>query len=362
MTSLKSGYFQTINYPSPTTILISDEIHGDHLITEPVLLDLLHSPHVLRLAEIDQHGVTGVLGLLPNITRLEHSIGAFLLVRSQGADLPEQVAALLHDISHTVFSHVIDWALSAPGEDSFHEVHKDRYVRGMTDLPEVIRRHGLDPEEVLREELFPLVEQPAPRLCADRVDYALRDTVALGKLGLGRARGVLRAMRAVPDARHPQRILALDDADIALEFSRAYIAADAALWGNSAHGDMYRRLAGVIRNVIRQGLIREEALWTLSDRDFWDLMRHVASDEDRGVLDGLEKGGIPDEDGLPFPAGAKVRTIDPDVLVSDSNPDSDAEIVPLSRVLSVWATEREEYIRGRERMRAISAESAEGSA
>ncbi|KAL3446919.1 hypothetical protein BJX65DRAFT_278285 [Aspergillus insuetus] len=360
MTSLKSGYFQIITYPSPTSILIIDEIYGEHLITEPVLLDLLNSPHVLRLAQIDQHGVTGVLALLPNITRLEHSIGAFLLVRSQGTGLPEQVAALLHDISHTVFSHVIDWALSAPGEDSFHEVHKDRYVRGMTDLPEIIRRHGMDPEEVLREELFPLVEQPAPRLCADRVDYALRDTVALGKLSLGQARGVLRALRAVPDARHPQRILALGDADIALKFSHAYIAADAALWGNSAHGDMYRRLAGVIRNVIRQGLIQEEALWTLSDQEFWDLMRSVASDEDCGVLDGLEREGIPDEEGLPFPAGVKIRTIDPDILVSGSV--SDSEVVPLSKLLPAWATEREEYIRGRERMRAISAESAEGSA
>ncbi|KAJ0424959.1 hypothetical protein BJY00DRAFT_226678 [Aspergillus carlsbadensis] len=356
MEPLKSGYFQNITYPSPTSILITDEIHGEHLITEPVLLDLLRSPHVLRLRNIDQHGVTGVLGLLPNVTRLEHSIGAFLLVRGQGAAIPEQVAALLHDISHTVFSHVIDFALSGPGEDSFHEVHKDRYVRGMTDLPEIIQRHGLDPDEVLREELFPLVEQPTPHLCADRVDYALRDTVALGELSVEQARGVLRALHAVPNARDPSRILVLRDAEVALGFSRAYIAADAALWGNSAHGDMYRRLAGVIRNVIRQGLVQEEALWTLSDKEFWDLMRSVASEEDRAVLDGLEEGGIPDEEGLPFPAGAKIRTIDPDVYVSDS----DAEIVPLSRVLPVWATEREEYIRQRERMRAISAEGAGG--
>jgi HD superfamily phosphohydrolase len=357
MTSLKSGYFQTLTYPSTTSILIKDEIYGEHRITEPVLLDLLHSPHVLRLRNIDQHGVTGVLALLPNITRLEHSIGAFLLVRTQGATLPEQVAALLHDISHTVFSHVIDGALSAPGEESFHEVHKDRYVRGMTDLPEMIRRHGLDPDEVLREELFPLVEQPAPRLCADRVDYALRDTVALGKLSLSQAKWVLRALRAVPDARHPRRILALDDADVALGFSRAYIAVDGALWGNSAHGDMSRRLAGVIRNVIQQGLIPEEALWTLSDREFWDLMRNVASEEDHGVLEGLEREGIPNNEEMPFVAGTKIRTIDPDVLVSNS----DAEIKPLSKVLPGWATEREEYLRERERMRATSAEGARSS-
>jgi HD superfamily phosphohydrolase len=31
-----------------------------------------------------------------------------LLVRRLGASLEEQIAALLHDVSHTAFSHVID--------------------------------------------------------------------------------------------------------------------------------------------------------------------------------------------------------------------------------------------------------------
>ncbi|KAL2840655.1 hypothetical protein BJY01DRAFT_218186 [Aspergillus pseudoustus] len=350
MDPLNSGYFQTLTYPSATSIRITDEIYGQHLITEPVLLDLLHSPHVLRLAGVDQHGVTGVLGLLPGITRLEHSIGAFLLVRLQGASLAEQAAALLHDISHTVFSHVIDGALSAPGEDSFHEVHKDRYVRGMTDLPAILENHGFDADEVLREELFPLVEQPAPHLCADRVDYALRDTVALGKLSVDDARGVLESLRAYPsaDASHPERILVLRDTELALRFARAYIAADAAVWSNRAHADMYARLAGVIGNVVRGGLVEEEALWRLSDREFWDAMKGVASEGDRAVLERLEREGIPDEEGLALPVGAKIRTIDPDVYVSDPDGDGDAGVKPLSSVLTVWATEREGYVRKRE--------------
>ncbi|KAL3459300.1 hypothetical protein BJX64DRAFT_265178 [Aspergillus heterothallicus] len=346
MDSFRSGYFQTLSYPTPTTILITDALYGPHIITEAALLSLLCSPHLLRLASVDQHGVTGILGLLPGITRLEHSIGAFLLVRLHGGSIAEQAAALLHDISHTVFSHVIDWALSKPEEESFHEVHKDRYVRGMTDLPALLEEHGLDPDEILREELFPLVEQPAPHLCADRLDYALRDAVALDKFSMQDVRVLLGALRAVPDASAPQRILALSDAEVALRFARAYIAVDAAVWSNRAHADMYRRLAGVIGNVIRGGLIEEEALWRLSDREFWDEMKTVASEEDRGVLDGLEKGGIPDEEGLPLPAGTKIRTIDPDVVV-----DGDAQVRSLSSVVTQWAVEREEYVRERERLR-----------
>jgi HD superfamily phosphohydrolase len=42
---------------------------------------------VQRLQGICQYGVTGFLGLTPRVTRLEHSVGAFILVRRVGATI-----------------------------------------------------------------------------------------------------------------------------------------------------------------------------------------------------------------------------------------------------------------------------------
>ncbi|KAL2870591.1 uncharacterized protein BJX67DRAFT_242704 [Aspergillus lucknowensis] len=346
MPPLKAGYFQIFDYPSETEVLIRDELYGDHLISEPVLVALLHSQPVLRLQGICQHGVTGFLGHTRQITRLEHSVGAFLLVRILGARVDEQVAALLHDISHTTLSHVVDWALSKPGEESFHEVHKDRYVRDLTDLPRMLGEHGLLAGEVLDESLFPLVEQPAPHLCADRLDYALRDAVGFGKLSLDEVRRLLGSLRAFPDCAHPGRLMVLEDVDLALRLSRAYIAVDREVWSNRAHLDMYRRTGAVIRNVIRQGAITEEQLWKHSDWEFWELLRRTADEEDRRTLERLESEGLPDEGGLSLPTSAKVRTIDPDVYSRDAT-----EVVPLSKVLPSWAAERQEYIHSREMTR-----------
>ncbi|KAL4785303.1 hypothetical protein BJX76DRAFT_183017 [Aspergillus varians] len=344
----KAGHFQTFEYLSDKEILIHDDLYGDHVISEPPLVELLHSPAVLRLQGICQHGVTGHLGLTPRVTRLEHSVGALLLVRTVGASLNEQAAALLHDISHTTLSHVVDWALSKPGEDSYHEVHKVRAVN-MTEIPTILQAHGLDSAEILNESLFPLVEMSSPHLCADRLDYALRDTAAFGKLTLPETKQIFSALRAFPDGSHPRRLLVLDDVEMALRLARAYLEADRDVWSNRAHIDMYRRTGQVIGDIIKRGAIREEQLWTLSDQEFWELLRKVADEESRKVMDCLEQDGLPDEDGLTLPQLAKVRTIDPDVYVRDDNA---REPVPLSIIQPSWAADRQSYILHRETTRA----------
>jgi len=180
-----AGYFQSLEYDhSQGKVIIHDQIYGVHTVSEPVLVDLFKSPSLIRLSRVGQHGITSFVGLTPKVTRLEHSVGAFLLVRHVGGSLAEQIVGLLHDISHTVMSHVIDWALTAPGEPSFHEAQKMRFV-ATTELPALLKRHGFRVEgvgSVFDEEAYRLVEMPAPNLCADRLDYGLRDAVAFGKL------------------------------------------------------------------------------------------------------------------------------------------------------------------------------------
>ncbi|KAL4876128.1 hypothetical protein BJY04DRAFT_200441 [Aspergillus karnatakaensis] len=335
-----AGLLQTHQLIDNQWILIRDEIYGDESIHEPVLVELLQSPEVQRLRGICQHGVTGFLGLTPRVTRLEHSVGAFLLVRKVGATIEEQVAALLHDISHTTLSHVMDYALSKPGEESYHEVHKPRYLE-MSRLPALITKHGVS-EKIFEEELFPLVEMSSPQLCADRLDYALRDAVAFGKLSTEDARRVVGSLKAFPSATATGRLLVLDDPHLALLLSRAYITIDKEVWSNPAHGDMYQRTGRVIRELVEAGSVDDKVLWQVSDAEFWALLRKAACPEQLSALKRLEEEGLPRINGLQLPVGAKIRTLDPDVWQG-----GDEHPVPLSVVLPTWGLEREEYILSR---------------
>ncbi|KAI0160933.1 hypothetical protein GGR52DRAFT_562246 [Hypoxylon sp. FL1284] len=338
--SLKVGHLQTLDL-SQEDVVIHDQLYGSHTITEPVLKELLRSPALARLVGVCQHGISGFLGLTPGVTRFEHSAGAFLLVRLVGGGLEEQVAALLHDVSHTAMSHVVDFALTAPGDPSFHEIHKMRFARS-THIPDVLARHGFADLAPLDEERFPLVEQDAPRLCADRLDYGLRDAVGFGYVTLEQAHRVVAALRAWPDAKAPSRLLVLRERDAALSLARAYMASDRDVWGNPAHGNLYTRTAELMRSSIRGGGVREEELWKLSDEEFWGRMREVLDDSGREAMKRLESDGLPDEKGLPLPRSAKIRTIDPDIVDPSSG-----KVVPLSVLCPEYAAEREQYVQAR---------------
>lgn len=342
---VSTGFFQTIESIGKDKICIRDKLYGEHTVTEPVLIELLQSPELSRLKGVCQHGVTALLGFGPKVTRFEHSVGAFLLVRKVGASVEEQVAALLHDISHTSLSHVVDYALSQPGEDSYHEVHKSRYLK-TTQLPQVLTRHGLGDLKVLDEELFPLVEQPSPHLCADRLDYSLRDALAFGKFSLEDVQKVFQSLKAVPSPTAPNRILALEQPQLALALARAYLATDRAVWSNRSHANNYKRTGRIIKELVESGRVKEETLWVLSDADFWALMRREASPEILAELDTLETQGLPDESKLQLPRETKIRTLDPDICLA-----AQAEPLALSVVLPEWAVERQEYIASREATR-----------
>src|ERR1700733_6161088 len=109
-------------------MIYNDSIYGRETIVDPVLLDLLDSTAVRRLRGVLQHGVTALLEITKPITRFEHSVGVMLLVRRAGGDLKEQVAALLHDVSHTAFSHVIDHVFHDQGTQSYHEQKKEWWI------------------------------------------------------------------------------------------------------------------------------------------------------------------------------------------------------------------------------------------
>lgn len=157
-------------------MIINDKIYGKINIKEPVLLELLKTPSILRLKKISQYGVPDKYYHLKNYSRYEHSVGVMLILRKLGATLEEQVAGLLHDVSVLVFSHVTDWVFSSgrEGVEDYHNTIHQRFVR-KTEIPGILRKFNFVLKRILNEGNFSLLEREIPDLCADRIDYALRE-------------------------------------------------------------------------------------------------------------------------------------------------------------------------------------------
>ncbi|HSB46794.1 MAG TPA: HD domain-containing protein [Candidatus Bilamarchaeum sp.] len=161
---------------------VADSLYGEFEIDEPVLQKLVRSPSVQRLKGIAQYGMPPAYYPVPGFSRFEHSLGVMLLLRRLGADVEEQAAGLLHDVSHTAFSHVTDYVFTDDGGNHQDERHMAYFYA--TELPDILHRFGMDPERVATTGLHSLLEREAPDLCADRVDYSLREFALTTKNGI----------------------------------------------------------------------------------------------------------------------------------------------------------------------------------
>jgi len=159
-------------------LIIKSKIYGQVKITEPVLIELIKSPALQRLKKIEQHGTWQLHKTYKqsyHFSRYTHSVGVMLLLRRFNASLEEQMHGLLHDISHTVFSHVADFLFGDdPGQHDYQDNRLDKAFK-LQGINKILEKYGFSPSHILDEKKFPLAESPLPNLCADRIDYTLAD-------------------------------------------------------------------------------------------------------------------------------------------------------------------------------------------
>lgn len=173
-------------------------LYGEVEITEPVILDLINTAEFKRLGGIDQAGYFEPFFPNSKHSRLEHSIGCYLLLKKYKATIEEQIAGLLHDVSHSAFSHCADYALSegSETEQCYQDNVFEKYVLN-SNLPNVLTKHGFDVEYIINDANFPLQETDLPDLCADRIDYSLRSLVAYNEASQEQALALLNDLTVI---------------------------------------------------------------------------------------------------------------------------------------------------------------------
>jgi HD superfamily phosphohydrolase len=314
-----------------------DILYGNVEITEPVILELMNSSAVQRLNGISQHGITALLEITPPFSRFDHSVGVMLLVRRLGASLAEQVAALLHDVSHTAFSHVIDFVFDDHSGQSYHEDKKPEFIAA-SDIPEILDRHGMDWRDFLDETQFPLLEQSSPALCADRLDYFFRDLEFLRLANHSEIALAIESLVVQEDR------IAVDDPNTARWLAYTYIEADRASWSSFREVGLYQVTAEAIKLAVRLGLVQEADYWG-SDEALWRKLQSITHPD----VNRLVKLVTPatrfawDDESPLYRVSTKVRSIDPPV--SNGN-----GAIPLSGLDPVFGRYRSDYLNSKQGM------------
>ncbi|CAN5387648.1 HD domain-containing protein [soil metagenome] len=159
-----------------------------------LIVSLIDTPEFQRLRRIRQLGLAYFAYQAAEHSRFSHSLGAFHLAARMIAKLrldykiPEEaqtavrVAALLHDIGHGPFSHVIESIL-----DFRHEQFTiEAVLSDKTAVGRLLREHSSDLADnvaaIIRGD-FPhraLSQLVSSQLDVDRMDYLLRDSLMTG--------------------------------------------------------------------------------------------------------------------------------------------------------------------------------------
>lgn len=161
---------------------------------DPVLVSLGQQHAVTRLDRIAQCGAAALIGSNRQHSRLEHSWGVAALVRRVGGSVEEQAAGLVHDGLTLALSHTLDGRYALADELGIM-VRRARMAL-MDRLRSTVDALDISPL-VLSPLRWRILDVAWPDVCADRMDYLLRDSVAVGLIAVSDAEAYRANMRFV---------------------------------------------------------------------------------------------------------------------------------------------------------------------
>ncbi|MCX5922396.1 MAG: HD domain-containing protein [Candidatus Dependentiae bacterium] len=252
--------------------LVVQTEYGDYKVHEPVLVEIIRSSAFERLKHIEQYGVTvyrdaacGNKGI--SFSRYDHSLGVFVLLRHFGACLDEQVAGLLHDASHTVFSHVGDVVFGTYFSESSFQDDKLEWYLDKVGIMDILKKHHIGGCcSAVQKKQQKMLEQDKPDLCVDRIEYLLRGALADQLLTEAEVRAIVNDLCfEYPEWSFEHVAQAQKLGMISLWFSE-YV------FGAASDGYTYQHAAVALKRAVELNLITTDDICFSQDEIIWNIL------------------------------------------------------------------------------------------
>ncbi len=295
---------------------LHDAVYGSFSLENPFLQELVLSKPVQRMKGVRQAGALYYIDPTRTVTRFEHCVGVMRLLESANASVEEQAAGLLHDVGHTAFSHVID-VVFREFNHNYDDAHLPQIVE-KSEIPSICEKHGFEWKRLVEKSHFTLLENNAPRLCADRIDYTLRD--AANELEQS------TLQKWWKDLIVEKNEFIFSTPEIAKEFAQYYMKLDRDIWSSIDNMGCYEVLADAIKLALKDYFISEDDLY-LTDDVLMQKLKGIPSPEIQEKLSWLNHSfsAAMVLDAFDYAPKWKYRWVDPSVRTAEG-------IVPVSRL------------------------------
>jgi hypothetical protein len=252
-----------------------ETLYGSFIVDEPVLIELLNCPQMKRLQGIRQLGIWCKFMHPDEFNRYDHSVGVWALVRRFGGSLEEQVAALLHDASHTAFSHVgaFFFVDDAKHMDDFQD-NEHAYYLHHSGIVDILARHKLQVADIHhKDEQFTILEKSLPDICADRFEYNIQGGLWENLITREQAHEIVEAVAFENNTWY------FTDVKQALRFAYLPLIMTRTIWGAPENFLTGKWLGQALRRAAELGIITADDVRYSTDDFVWNKLVNSSDKE-----------------------------------------------------------------------------------
>lgn len=142
--------------------------------------DYINTPEMQRISKSSIScgcNYTNLFNLKFLCSNLDHSIGVALIIWNFTKDPKQTLAGLFHDIATPVFKHCIDFMNGDHENQESTEERTESIISNSKEIMALLKRDNIMLEEVIDYKLYPIADNPTPKLSADRLDYTLTNGI-----------------------------------------------------------------------------------------------------------------------------------------------------------------------------------------
>ena len=191
-------------------------------------------------------------------SRFDHSLGAALIVWHFTADEKQTLAALFHDVTTPVFSHVVDFLNGDYLQQESTEAGIAETLAASPEVQELLAKYGIAVEEISDYHCYPIADNDAPALSSDRLEYTMGNLLNYHLASLAELRELYEDLTVGEDENGCAELIfrtaekAARFARLALQTGRVYVS-DEDRFAMEA-------LADVLRHAIERGVLTRDNL------------------------------------------------------------------------------------------------------
>lgn len=150
------------------------------------LIKYLDTPSLIRLKKIGyfcgmDYASKDIYNFSTYISRYTHSLTTALLTYKISKDRKATLAGLFHDVGTPCFSHVIDYMNKDYANQESTEEYTERIILSDNYLKQCLLKDNISINEIIGFKKYNLVDCDRPKLCADRLDGIILNSIGWTK-------------------------------------------------------------------------------------------------------------------------------------------------------------------------------------